>query len=111
MADKDVDGVVAALAGAATLRGATVICTQVDVPRALPAADLARRWSSRVPGHARREGVTTVLVEPQVDAAIDGALARTAGPVVIAGSLYLVGAARARLVDDPLLRDPPAAAP
>ena len=28
------------------------------------------------------------------------------GPVVVAGSLYLVGEARARLVDDPLLRDP-----
>ncbi len=28
------------------------------------------------------------------------------GPVVVAGSLYLVGAARARLVDDPALRDP-----
>jgi hypothetical protein len=25
---------------------------------------------------------------------------------VVAGSLYLVGAVRARLVDDPLLRDP-----
>ena len=31
---------------------------------------------------------------------------RAAGPVVVAGSLYLVGAVRARLVDDPLLRDP-----
>jgi hypothetical protein len=26
--------------------------------------------------------------------------------VIVAGSLYLVGAVRARLVDDPLLRDP-----
>ena len=30
----------------------------------------------------------------------------SSGTVVIAGSLYLVGAARERLVDDPLLRDP-----
>ena len=30
------------------------------------------------------------------------------GPVVVAGSLYLVGAARARLVDDPALDDPAA---
>ena len=28
-----------------------------------------------------------------------------AGPVVVAGSLYLVGEVRARIVDDPALRD------
>jgi len=28
------------------------------------------------------------------------------GPIVVAGSLYLVGAIRERLVDDPRLRDP-----
>ena len=28
------------------------------------------------------------------------------GPIVVAGSLYLVGAARGHLVDDPDLRDP-----
>jgi hypothetical protein len=39
-------------------------------------------------------------------AALDGILAGPAGPLVVAGSLYLVGAVRARLVDDPLLRDP-----
>ena len=33
---------------------------------------------------------------------------RRRGPVVVAGSLYLVGAARAPLVDDPALRDPDA---
>jgi len=27
------------------------------------------------------------------------------GPILVAGSLYLVGAVRARLVDDPALRD------
>jgi folylpolyglutamate synthase/dihydropteroate synthase len=27
------------------------------------------------------------------------------GPIVVAGSLYLVGEVRARLVDDPALRD------
>ena len=34
------------------------------------------------------------------------ATAAADGPIVVAGSLYLVGAVRARLVDDPLLRDP-----
>lgn len=112
MADKDVDGVIAALRGAASLRGATVICTEVDVPRALPAADLARGWASVAAGHDATRGVARVLAERDVDAAIDRALGPGEGPVVIAGSLYLVGAARARLVDDPLLRDPlPVAGP
>ena len=33
------------------------------------------------------------------------------GPVLVAGSLYLVGAVRAHLVDDPILRDPDPEAP
>jgi hypothetical protein len=47
-----------------------------------------------------------VRVAGDPDAALDLALASGRGPVVVAGSLYLVGAARARLVDDPALRDP-----
>jgi hypothetical protein len=43
---------------------------------------------------------------PEVGASLDGALAGAAGPIVVAGSLYLVGEARARFVDDPDLRDP-----
>ena len=39
------------------------------------------------------------------DAALERALGDAAGPVVVAGSLYLVGEVRARLVDDPALRD------
>ena len=39
-------------------------------------------------------------------AALDRALATGSGPVVVAGSLYLVGAVRGHLVDDPDLRDP-----
>jgi hypothetical protein len=45
-------------------------------------------------------------VEPDPIGAIERALAAGDGPIVIAGSLYLVGAARAHLVDDPELRDP-----
>ncbi len=99
MADKDVDGIVHALATAPQLRRGTVICTRVDVPRALAADELARRW--RTIGDGVR-----LVVEPDVDAALDAAMAMRSGPLIVAGSLYLVGAVRARLVDDPLLRDP-----
>jgi dihydrofolate synthase/folylpolyglutamate synthase len=98
MADKDVDGVVAAMGAADALRGATVIATSVDVPRAMPAAELAERWR-RVPGLATVTAVADPLEALQV------ALA-SAGTTVVAGSLYLVGAVRAHLVDDPDLRDP-----
>jgi hypothetical protein len=47
-----------------------------------------------------------VATAPDPDAALDRALGGLPGPIVVAGSLYLVGAVRARLVDDPLLRDP-----
>lgn len=103
MADKDVDGVVTALAAAAALRGATVITTSVDAPRAMPAEELATRWR-RVPRPPE------VRVIPDALEAVDAAVARS-GTTVVAGSLYLVGAARAHLVDDPDLRDPDPGAP
>jgi dihydrofolate synthase/folylpolyglutamate synthase len=99
MADKDVDGIVAALGAGRALNGATVIATAIDLPRAMPAAELAARW--RASGAGR-----TIVSEPDPDRALDRALAGADGPIVVAGSLYLVGAVRARLVDDPLLRDP-----
>ena len=97
MADKDVPRIVEAVAGAASLRGATVVATQLDVPRAMPAGELARPVAGRAPALA-------AVVEPDPARALERALAVGAGPVVVAGSLYLVGAARARLVDDPALR-------
>ena len=103
MVDKDVDGVISALAGSTALDGATVVATQVDASRALPAETLAARWRSLAPG------VAAVKAEPDVLDALEAALARArdvGGPAVVAGSLYLVGAVRAQLVDDPDLRDP-----
>jgi dihydrofolate synthase / folylpolyglutamate synthase len=105
MADKDVDGIIRALVRSDALRAARTICTVVDAARALPAGTLAARWRALAPE-------AQVVVEGDPIAAIDLALATGAGPIVVAGSLYLVGAVRASLVDDPLLRDPePAAAP
>jgi dihydrofolate synthase/folylpolyglutamate synthase len=100
MADKDVDGIVDALAGAATLDGATVITTTVEGTRAMPADELARRWRAGAPA------VDEVILVQEALAAVDRARQRP-GPTVVAGSLYLVGAVRAALIDDPELRDPP----
>jgi dihydrofolate synthase/folylpolyglutamate synthase len=102
MADKDVDGVLAALAGAAFLRDARIICTAPSGGRALPPEQLAARWAA-VPGGAPHP---EAIADPR--AALDAALGSGSGPVIVAGSLYLVGAARAILVNDPLLvPDPP----
>ncbi len=98
MADKDVAGVIGALRGSGAVREARVVCTSLALARALPAADLAARW--RAAGSSRVEAID----DP--GAAIEAALAAGDGPIVIAGSLYLVGEARRRLVDDPGLRDP-----
>jgi dihydrofolate synthase / folylpolyglutamate synthase len=105
MADKDVDGIIRALVASTALHGARIVCTQLDTGRALPAEALAARWRTLVPD-------VRVLVEPHLVAALETAVTTGTGPVVVAGSLYLVGAVRARLVDDPLLRDPePAPSP
>ena len=49
MADKDVAGVVRALAGSPALVDAQVICTQVNEDRALPADALAALWTGVAP--------------------------------------------------------------
>jgi dihydrofolate synthase/folylpolyglutamate synthase len=102
LADKDIDGVIRGLAGSAALREARVICTVPAGGRALPAGELAARWEALV------GRIAEAVAEPA--AALDAALSPGSGPgpIVIAGSLYLVGAARAILVSDPLLiPDPP----
>ena len=99
MADKDVDGIITALDRASALRGARIVATQVPGERALPAGDLAARWRKVRPG-ARIDAV------PDVAAALDAALDGAPGTIVVAGSLYLVGEARRRWLDDPRTRDP-----
>ena len=64
------------------------------------AADLAAAWRAAA---ARGTGASSSPTR----APRSTSRSRTGdGPVVVAGSLYLVGVARARLVDDPDLRDP-----
>ena len=73
----------------------------LDVPRACPPPSW-RRWRGGRRGARARS--PTVAASP-IAAARPGARHRR-GPVVVAGSLYLVGVARGHLVDDPALRDP-----
>jgi folylpolyglutamate synthase/dihydropteroate synthase len=90
MADKDVDGVI----GRSPAAHFTTLASSARHPaggRALPADELAARWgAARAAAEAaRRSG-----------AALDAALSSEGAPrpVIVAGSLYLVGAARAILV-------------
>jgi dihydrofolate synthase/folylpolyglutamate synthase len=101
MADKDVDGIIDALAGAGALLGARIIATTVESHRAMKPEDLAARWRLLAP----RVAEVDVVADP-LDA-VERAIAR-GGTVIVAGSLYLVGAVRGYLIDDPGLRDPPA---
>jgi dihydrofolate synthase / folylpolyglutamate synthase len=99
MADKDVDGIIGALRTAVSLRGARIIATQVGLSRALPASALTERWRVLAP-ELRVEAFA------DLDAALGRSLEVGSGPVIVAGSLYLVGEARRRWHDDPLLHDP-----
>ncbi len=105
MADKDVDGVIAALARSNALDGATVVATTLDVARAMPAGELAARWRTGAIWGERVLRPGRVISEPDPGDALERALSEP-GPVVVAGSLYLVGEVRGALVDDPALRDP-----
>ena len=94
MRDKEIEDMLRALAASEIVAASRCIATVVpETDRALPAEELAARWSAIAGGVA--EAV------PDANAAFDRALeyARAAGgPLIIAGSLYLVGYLRARLV-------------
>ncbi len=102
-ADKDVDGIVAPLAGVVE----HAIASRYDQPRALAPAALAARL--------RAAGCRTDE-EPALAAAVDRAraLAGAAGLVVVAGSLYAVGETRPRfraMAVDPFVVSDPAPTP
>jgi folylpolyglutamate synthase/dihydropteroate synthase len=98
MADKDVTAMLEALGRSETLAGARVVCTAPPGGRAMEPAALADAWRSVAGGRP--------ATAPDAAAAMEAALGAGDGPVVVAGSLYLVGAVRVLLVDDPELRDP-----
>ena len=101
MRDKEVDSMLTALSRAERLRDAYCLTTVVpESERALPADELAIRWLATT-------GRAATAVS-RADLALEQALvvaARENGPLVIAGSLYLVGSLRARLLPGTITDD------
>jgi dihydrofolate synthase/folylpolyglutamate synthase len=92
MADKEVAEIVAALRASALLADARVVTVTVpDAPRALAGEVLAGAW-----------GPEARAVDPFPDglAKAVGMALEEEGPLVVAGSLYLVGAVRGALLRD-----------
>jgi dihydrofolate synthase/folylpolyglutamate synthase len=83
MADKDADGIIRALAPGASV----IVCTRASSPRAARPEQVAERVARTAPS-------LEVQVTETVATAIEHA-ARFGAPVVVAGSLYLVGEVRA----------------
>lgn len=90
MSDKSIGGIFSALSTAPLLQQATVICTSVGDTRSAPVEVLAAA--------ARAAGLgATVRTAEDPERALRDA-AGTRGAVVVAGSLYLVGAVRERMM-------------
>ena len=97
MRDKEVASMLTTLARSEALRGGRFMATGIpDTDRALPAFDLAEMWTDATgePADAAVDDAETALEQALVAATREG------GPLVIAGSLYLVGHLRAHLVHD-----------
>jgi dihydrofolate synthase/folylpolyglutamate synthase len=105
--DKQVSAMAEALAHSDGLRGAGVIATTVPgTPRSLKAADVADAWKAAA---EHRGGASSIRAIESVDDALQAAVQLALGedgPLIVAGSLYLVGHVRGKLFDDPALRDP-----
>jgi dihydrofolate synthase/folylpolyglutamate synthase len=97
MADKSVAEVCAAFARSPTLRTAHVICTSVGDVRSLPPDQLAS--AVRVAGLGAQVEIAATPIEALQVAA------QRSGPIIAAGSLYLVGAVRGELMRRGVLPD------
>lgn len=101
MRDKAVDDIIAALRTSSLLDGAAMVATRVpDSDRSLAPPELAAAWQA-APAARRAESQAEAIED--ADAALERALelaAAAGGPLVVAGSLYLVGHLRGRLVPD-----------
>lgn len=103
MLDKDVGMMLEALAASPLLAEAQLVASRVPgTDRAMPASELGRAWEQR------SAGLPPLAVIENVDDALDRAMAAArdeAGLLVVAGSLYLVGHVRARLLPSDHLSD------
>lgn len=103
--DKDTGGLCEALLPAVS----SVVATEYQQERSLPAQELAALVAARWPHWSPRTPVAPTVVEALE---VARALAGPGGTVVVAGSLFLVGEARVHLLAaerDPIaLSDPPA---
>jgi dihydrofolate synthase/folylpolyglutamate synthase len=97
MADKSVAEVCAAFARSPILRTAHVICTSVGDVRSLPPEQLA--LAVRAAGLGAQVEIAAAPIEALQVAA------RRSGPIIAAGSLYLVGAVRGELMRRGVLPD------
>lgn len=89
LADKDVTGMLESLRDTRLLRMARVLATRVpDTTRALDPSDLVRAWG--------RGAVPITTADEALERGL-GLAAQEDGPLVVAGSLYLVGHVRGRL--------------
>lgn len=96
MADKDIPSIVTRLAADPGLTDAMVVATQATSARALPAGELAAAIRRASPG------VEVVALTPASEALAValGRARREGGPLIVAGSLYLVGEVRRMLLGD-----------
>jgi dihydrofolate synthase/folylpolyglutamate synthase len=94
-ADKDVAGMAAALAPAVR----AVVATRYAQERALPPAELAARFREAAAAGGRAD--LAVEEAPDLAAAL-AAARRLGGPILVAGSLFLVGEARVLLLGAPV---------
>jgi dihydrofolate synthase / folylpolyglutamate synthase len=92
MRDKDIEGILAALLPVLS----SVVATAAPTPRAIPARDLAARFSAM-------GGRLPVRVEPDPSSAVEHALASST-TVCVAGSIFVVGAVRDALRRRAILR-------
>ncbi|MBA2254613.1 MAG: bifunctional folylpolyglutamate synthase/dihydrofolate synthase [Chloroflexi bacterium] len=104
-ADKEVHAMLRELAGAASLRSARIIPTTMSSVRAMPATELAAAWRDAAAsvGSGAAGSLVDQTIEPIGDwsEALDRGLQQAlidGGLLLVAGSLYLVGDVRGRLV-------------
>ena len=97
MADKSVAEVCGALATSPTLRTAHVICTSVGDVRSLAPEHLA--------AIVRNAGLGAQVETAATSGEALISAAQRQGPIIVAGSLYLVGAVRAELMRRGVLPD------